>query len=254
MGKLIQLLGLCALLPLPLAAQSMGPAGSPVAPAAPAPAPAPAAHPAPAPAAEKGPVVPALDKSQSGDATSGDMPSRYAGSDVGAYVETLATVFSIRSRTTDPFGQVQDTTAKPIKPKVTHTQVARPAAIPTTPYSEIVAQIPVTTVIPGEERFLSGTRAFKKGDRFPITFRGRTYPTEIVEVTADHIRMKNIENAETGMIKLDMLPAGMSKGGQPGGMIPGVQSARPDSPLEIESGSPPQAGGLQPPGGFPMTR
>ncbi|MFD0894099.1 hypothetical protein KBB96_02845 [Luteolibacter ambystomatis] len=248
MGKLIHLLGLCTLLPLGLTAQTIGPAPGPAAPVAPA------TKPAPAPSPEKGPTVPALDKAQGEAATSGDLPSRYAGSDVGAYVETLATVFAIRSRTTDPFGQVQDTTAKPIKPKVTHTAVARAAAIPTTPYSEIVAQIQVNTVIPAEERFFCGSRVFKKGDRFPISFRGRNYPTEITEVNADYIRMKNLDTSETGLIKFEKLPPGMTRASQSDKMLPGFQSQRPDSPLEIESGPPSQVGGLPQPGGFPTNR
>ncbi|BCU78237.1 hypothetical protein [Luteolibacter sp. LG18] len=224
MGKLIHLLGAAALLPMSLAAQTIVPA-----------------EPAPAPPAKgdthggaKTAVVPPMEKSPT--ETVGpvsDLPSRYAGSDVGGYVEALATVFAIRTRTTDPFAQAQDTAAKPIKPKVQHVAAPRPAAIPVTPYSEIVAQIPVTTVIPGEGRFLVGTRTFKKGDRFPLSYRGRNYPSEVVDVSAERITLRNVENSETGAIKLDMLPAGMSKGGSVNRIAPGMQPNRPDSPLEV---------------------
>ncbi|MGC4017631.1 MAG: hypothetical protein QM755_24410 [Luteolibacter sp.] len=229
MGKLIHILGASLVLSVTVGAQSMDPAASP----------------SPAPAAATDPKKPApTDKPATGGLHANETGSRYAGPDVSAYVESLATVFAIRSRTTDPFGQPQDIDAKPIKPKVTHAPTVRQAAIPPTPYSEIVSQIQVTTVIPGEERFLSGNRAFKKGDRFPILFRGRNYPTEIVEVTAERIVMKNQETGESGAIKLDMLPSGMTKGGKPGG-IPGVQPSRADTPLEIESS--PSSPGWRPP-------
>ncbi len=82
--------------------------------------------PAPAPAAkEAGPV----------SAT----PSRYVGeTDLDSYVESLAAIFSMRGRATDPFGQYQDPDAKPqIKTTPTRKE-GRPTQIQLAPLSEIV--------------------------------------------------------------------------------------------------------------------
>lgn len=227
MGKLIHLLGLAVLMPLSLRAQSATSIQPPA-----------TAQPETAASLAVTPPVEAVNKQVA------NQPSRYAGGDVGTYVDTLSKIFSIRSRTSDPFGQLQDPSTKPVKPKISpNNPAARVAAIPNTPYSEIVSQIRVTTVIPAEGRFLVGTRSFSTGDRFPIAFRGKNYQTQVAEVTSTRIVFRNVENSETGVLKLDMMPPGMSRGGGNQITAPGMQPARADAPLEIEGG-PPQASGL----------
>jgi len=217
MGKLIQLLVLCSAWPVTLLAQSADNFNPGlIAPSDPAAAKAEKA------VAEAGPIP--------------QVASRYAGAEVDSYIASISAVFSIRSRPTDPFCQVQDPTAKPPKPKVTASPIARPTVIPTIKFSEIIAKITVTTIIPGEGRFLIKDRSFRKGDRFPIRYGPKTYQTEIVDVSARNILFRNIENGETGNLTLDMMPQGMSKGIQ-GVLAPGMRPARGDTPLEIDSES-----------------
>lgn len=214
MGKLIQLLTLCALWPVTLTAQSAANFNpellTPTKPAAPKEEKA---------AVEAGPIP--------------QIPSRYAGAEVDSYIASLSAVFSIRSRTTDPFGQAQDPTVKPLKPKVVPSTIARPAVLPSIKFSEVIAKIRVTTVIPGEDRFLVGDRSFIKGDRFPVRYGPRTYQTQVVEVSTRNILFRNLENGETGNLTLDLMPQGMSKGNQ-GVLAPGMHPARADTPLELD--------------------
>lgn len=217
MGKLIQLLTLCALWPVAVTAQS----AANFKPELLAPANASNAKPEKQ-EAEAGPIP--------------QIPSRYAGAELESYVASLSAVLSIRNRATDPFGQSQDPTVKPLKPKVVQNNIPRPIALPSVKFSEVIAKIPVTTVIPGEGRFLVGTRSFLKGDRFPVRYQTHTYNTQILDVTARTILFRNLENGETGSLTLDLMPQGMSKGNQ-GILAPGMQPARGDAPLELESDS-----------------
>lgn len=215
MGKLIQLMTLCALWPVSLTAQS----AANFKPELITPVEAPGAKEEKA-EADAGPVP--------------QIPSRYAGAEVESYVASLNAILAIRSRANDPFGQSQDPTAKPLKPKTTLPNLPRPIALPSIKFSEVIAKIPVTTVIPGEGRFLVGTRSFLKGDRFPVRYQTHTYNTQILDVTARTILFRNLENGETGSLTLDLMPQGMSKGNQ-GILAPGMQPARGDAPLELES-------------------
>lgn len=160
-------------------------------------------------------------------------PSRYIGETALApYVQSLSSVFSIRTRATDPFGQYQDPTAKPIvKPTIAKT--TRSTTTQITPFADIIDRIRITTIMPGEQRFLIGTRSFKKGDRFPIKFRGKDINVEVAVVDARKVGFRNVQNGETANLKLNLLPVGMTPGN---GKIttPGMERDRADSPLEIE--------------------
>ena len=219
MGKLIQLLALCLAWPMSLAAQSAENFSPSLIPHGKPPA---AKDEKPAVEAAAGPIP--------------QIPSRYAGGETDAYIASLAAVFSIRNRATDPFAQAQDPAAKPLKPKVVQSAIARPSVLPTIKFSEVIAKISVTTIIPGEGRFLIRDRSFRKGDRFPIRYGPKTYQTEIVEVSTRNILFRNIENGETGNLTLDLMPQGMSKGNQ-GILAPGMRPASGDTPLEIDSES-----------------
>jgi hypothetical protein len=164
-------------------------------------------------------------------------PSRYVGQDPSSYIAKLASRFSIRSRTTDPFGQVQDPAAKPVRPLAT--KAAPQQAASAKPFSDIVSRIRVTTVMPAERRFLIGTRSIAQGDSLPLVSNGTRYQIRVAEVSSRKIVFKNMETGETGELPLDVLPPGMERGTQ-GILAPGMQSARPDAPLEIDS--PPAAG------------
>lgn len=164
-------------------------------------------------------------------------PSRYVGEiDLAAYVETLASLFSMQKRSTDPFGQLQDPDAKPIVKPTIARRIRRAAPTQVTPFAEIIRRIQVTTIMPSERRFLIGTRSFKQNDRFPINFRGRSLNVEISAVSSRQIDFLSLDSGETASLKLTLLPVGMTPGN---GKItaPGMVRDRADSPLEIESGN-----------------
>lgn len=184
--------------------------------------------PAPSPAAkEAGPV----------SAT----PSRYVGeTDLDSYVESLAAIFSMRGRATDPFGQYQDPDAKPVIKTTVAKKQGRPAQIQLAPLSEIVQKIPVTTIIPREKKFLVGSREFKLGGILPATFRTKTIKLEIVSVTSQLIEFRNLENGETATLKIEILPLGMSHGTR-GITAPGMTPDNQNAPLELDEISSPDA-------------
>lgn len=162
-------------------------------------------------------------------------PSRYVNEeDVDAYVNSLASVFSMRNRQSDPFGQLQDPDARPIvkatpnKPKTRQTQVQA------FPFSDIIRLIKVTTIMPGEKRFLVGTRSIKEGDSIPLSFRGRSYKVVVAGVTSRSIEFRNSESGEVAALTLNLLPVGMTPGN---GKItaPGMVPENAGAPLELDS-------------------
>jgi hypothetical protein len=178
------------------------------------------------------PKVPAPSPTEVAKATS--VPSRYVGeADLAAYVASLASVFSIGKRDTDPFGQFQDPDAKPIIKTPVASTTRRAPTLQATPLSEIVRLIKVTTIMPGENRFLVGTRSVKQGDRIPLVFRGRTLNIEVVSVKSHQIDMRNIDNGETASLKIDLLPAGMTPGTR-GITAPGMVPDRPNAPIDLD--------------------
>jgi hypothetical protein len=155
--------------------------------------------------------------------------------DLKSHVESLLTVFSIRNRATDPFGQIQDPNAKPIvKPTIAATKRFTP--VQATPFSDIVRLIKVTTVMPGERRFLIGNRSIKQGDRLPIAFRGKNLQVEVAAVNSRQIDFRNVENGEIASLKLNMMPAGMSPGND-GITAPGMVPDNPNAPIDLDGNS-----------------
>lgn len=166
-----------------------------------------------------------------------DTPSRFAGRDLETYTASRAATFSMRNRVTDPFGLNQDPDVKPVVKKATPTSPARrQAALPPTPLSDIVGLIRVTTIIPGEKKFLVGMRSFSESDEFTLIFQGKKMNMKVVEVSARSILFRNLENGETATVQTKMLPPGMIAGGdklQPPGMVSPLE----DIPLELGSGT-----------------
>jgi hypothetical protein len=161
-------------------------------------------------------------------------PSRFAGEETEPYIRARAAIFSMRNRMTDPFALNQDPNVKPVVRNIVNNKPRRQAALPPTPLSEIVKEIPVTTIMPGEKKFLVGVRTFAEGDEFPLVFRGKTLRVRIEEVSAKQILFKNIANGEIGALQTDVLPPGMVAGGgnsRPSGMI----SISEDAPLDLGS-------------------
>ncbi len=162
-------------------------------------------------------------------------PSRQIGpAELEAYVTSLASVFSSRERATDPFGQLQDPDAKPVIRTPIASATKRIAPVQATPFADIVQLITVTTIMPGEKRFLVGTRSIKQGDQIPLEFRGKKIPVQVTEVTSQRIGFKNLDNGETATRKLDMLPVGMTPGSR-GISAPGMTLDQPNAPIELEA-------------------
>ncbi len=218
---------LCMLAALPLHAQSAASFGS-----------KPAAAQAPPATPESHKQSPAATAATPQKSPSSNSPSRHIGAaELPAYVETLTAMLSIRKRETDPFGQYQDPDAKPImKPSVAAT-TRRAAPIQATPFSDIIRLIKVTTIMPGEKRFLIGTRSLKQGDRIPLSFRGRNINVEIAAVSSRHIEFRNLENGETAKLSLALLPVGMTPGTR-GISAPGMVADRPNAPIDLDGSMP----------------
>jgi hypothetical protein len=165
----------------------------------------------------------------------GTTPSRQIGpAELEAYVTSLASVFSIKERVTDPFGQSQDPDAKPAITTPIASASQRIAPAQATPFADIVQLITVTTIMPREKRFLIGTRSIKLGDQIPVSFRGRQMRVLVTDVTSQQIAFKNLDNGETASRKLDMLPVGMNRGNR-GISAPGMTLDQPNAPIELES-------------------
>jgi hypothetical protein len=162
-------------------------------------------------------------------------PSRFVGeADLDAYVESFSAVLSMKDRATDPFGQLQDPDAKPvIKPSIAK-KTTRVQSIQATPFSDIIRLIKVTTVMPGEKRFLVETRSFKQGGRIPLGFRGKTINVEITSVSSRQIDLRNLETGETASIKMDLLPVGMTPGTR-GITAPGMVPDSPNAPINLDN-------------------
>jgi hypothetical protein len=162
-------------------------------------------------------------------------PSRQIGpTEMETYLASVASVFLSRGRTLDPFGMPQDPDAKPIVKAPVPGAVKRIAPIQATPFPEIIDKIVVTTIMPGEKRFLVGTRSIKQGEQIPLTFRGKQIRVQVTEVTSRQISFKNLDNGEMASRKLDMLPVGMTPGSR-GITAPGMTLDRPNAPIELDA-------------------
>ncbi len=163
-------------------------------------------------------------------------PSRFAGQDIEPYVVARAAVFSMRNRATDPFGMYQDPNMKPVVRKpVSNLPSKLQAALPPTPLIDIVSQIRVTTIMPGEKKFLVGIRSFSEGEEFPLVYEDKTLRMKVLEVTARRIVFRDIAKGENATLETGMLPPGMIAGGiemRP----PGMLETGDNMPLNLDSG------------------
>ncbi|MES2922273.1 MAG: hypothetical protein V4819_12045 [Verrucomicrobiota bacterium] len=162
-------------------------------------------------------------------------PSRHISAvEMKPYTDSVAAVFLIRGRARDSFGQNQDPDAKPVVKASAPLAVRRAVSAQATPFADIVRLLVVTTIMPGEKRFLVGTRSFKQGDIMPLNFRSKQIRAMITEVTSKQISFRNQESGETAVRKLDMLPAGMTPG-QNGVTPPGMVPDQPNAPIDLEA-------------------
>jgi len=159
-------------------------------------------------------------------------PTRYVGEYAAKYVGAILPTLAIRSRETDPFGQLQDLEAK--SAAAASAKAAKPTpAEPTVPFADIISLIQINTVMAGEKRFLVGSRSFTEGAQFPLNYRGKPIRIQVVEVSSRQIQFRNLDTGETAVHRLNLLPAGMTAG-QAGITAPGMVPSGQNAPLEIE--------------------
>ncbi|MEO7099677.1 MAG: hypothetical protein ABI162_09975 [Luteolibacter sp.] len=180
----------------------------------------------------------AKSKGKNEGASTSITPSRFVGpAELDAYVNSLASSLSMRSRATDPFGQTQDPNVKQAPKNPVAKSSQRAPQLQATPFADIVRLLVVNTILPGQKRFLVGTRSFAQGEQIPLTYRGRQIKVQVVEVTSEHILFRNVETGETTALKMALLPPGVTHGIH-GSTPPGMVADRPNAPIELEPSDP----------------
>jgi hypothetical protein len=152
---------------------------------------------------------------------------------VKGYVESLAARFAIRTRTGDPFGQIQDPDAKPVVDRTVKKIIRRAAPVTATPLSEIVGYLKISMIMPKTRRFVIDGRTLGVGDKLPLNFRSSKIEVEITEVSPSRIVFRNVETGETGVHQLDLLPRGITRGNKPE-KVPGMTPLNSGAALEIQ--------------------
>lgn len=167
--------------------------------------------------------------------TPSDIPaSRFVGPEaLDPYLTKMLANLAMNGRTQDPLGQIQDPNAKPLITKAPTTTKGRfPTKV--TPFTEIIGRIKVTTIMPSEDRFLVGSRSYKKGDRFDVTHKGRKTKVEVTSVEALKIDFKNMESGEVASVKTNLLPPGMKQGAD-GISTPGMTPDKKNTGIDVDS-------------------
>ena len=153
------------------------------------------------------------------------------------YLEKMRARTSMSKRITDPFGRYQDPDAAPApvaQPGPGGKNGTRPPPQKIAPLQQALANLKVTTIIPGENRFLVGSRSYRKGELIPFKLRGKVMNVEVVSVSSAQIVFRNSETKETATMQINMLPPGM----QPGTTLsetPGLFRSQKDAPINLDS-------------------
>lgn len=151
------------------------------------------------------------------------------------YSTARAAEFSMNNRARDPFGLHQDPDFKPavrkgptLKPRETYTNQP-PVAL-----TEIVSLFKVSTIMLKEKSFLlKEGRILKEEEEIEISYQGRTRRLQVIKVESNQIRFKDLESNEEAILKIELLPFGMSSGDskiRPAGMV----SPKDNEPLKLE--------------------
>ena len=163
------------------------------------------------------------------------MPSRFVGeADFDAYIQSYSMILSAKNRETDPFGQYQDPTKKPIIKAPTRKRQRRSQPTKATPVSEIVKLINVTTIMPTKKCFLLGTTRYKQGETLNLVFRSKEISVEVVSVSSRKIDFRNLENDDLASLSLNLMPGGMTRGNS-GITAPGMISDRKNAPIDLDA-------------------
>lgn len=161
-----------------------------------------------------------IDKEAESDLLSS--PSRYAGLELDNYIQALASSFKMRTRDTDPFARHQDPNFKPIQPVAPKKGIPKFKKEPVTPFSDIIARINVTAVMPAQQTFLVGNRTFKIGDRIKLDVgKEKLISVHVVAIQANSVNFRHGITGETADLSLKLMPAGMERGTavHPPGMV-----------------------------------
>jgi hypothetical protein len=166
------------------------------------------------------------------------LPSRFVGeAEYEPYINSLTAQLSMKVRTTDPFGQLQDPNAKPVIKSSVAKNTKRQVQVQTTPFPDIIKRISVNTIMPRERKFLIGPRTYKQGGSLSIIHRGKTILAQITDVSARQIDFRNSETGETATLRIEALPVGMTPGTN-GIVAPGMSPDAVDAPLNLDVGEP----------------
>lgn len=166
------------------------------------------------------------------------LPSRFVGeAEYEPYINSLTAQLSMKVRTTDPFGQLQDPNAKPVIKSSVAKNTKRQVQVQATPFPDIIKRISVNTIMPRERKFLIGPRTYKQGGTLSIIHRGKTILAQITDVSARQIDFRNSETGETATLRIEALPVGMTPGTN-GIVAPGMSPDAVDAPLNLDVGEP----------------
>ena len=166
------------------------------------------------------------------------IPSRYAGIDGDAYIQTILASFEMRGRARDPFGRHQDPNFKPPTPVVTKKAVKKYKPEPVTPFSDIVEAIPITAIIPAQGKFLVGGSSYSVGARLKLnTGKDEPLTVHVVGIDNNRVHFRHGITNETAAHVLKVLPGGMTPGAA-GARPPGFIPAGSDDTIDLSGGNP----------------
>jgi len=78
-------------------------------------------------------------------------------------------------------------------------------------FAKAVNSFKVSAVMPGEDKFVIGSREFREGEVVPVVFQGKQLRVNIVSVQMDYILFKDMVSGEQAKLNMTEMPAGMTK-------------------------------------------
>jgi len=156
----------------------------------------------------------------------------YALADIDAYIAAMAARLSMRDRPRDPFGLSSNPSADEAPIMSASNQPVVQAA-PKVPFADIVQSIRVTAIMPGDKKFLVGSRAIREGDVLPLVSVEGTIQVRVLAVTAGTILFENTDDKTTATLHSQAMPQGMSRAGA-SSHVPGMQPNSPSAPLKVD--------------------
>lgn len=152
-----------------------------------------------------------------------------------AYLERIRGRLSMSKRQSDPFGRSQDPDAEPDRVVLENNPgTTRLTKIQKVPLSQSLSNLKITTIIPGENRFLANGRSYQKGEEIAFKSRGKVFNVQVMSVSASKVTFRHTETGETAELAIKLLPPGM----QPGTKLsdtPGLFRSQKDTPINLDS-------------------